>query len=705
MGAHFESNLAGVHVIGDLAGAPVIKLAMEQGHALAGHLAELPPAAGFDYDVIVAGAGAAGLNCALTLQERGRRVLVLEKAQIANTVAEFPAGKWVYDEPAGRPAAGPLWLGAATREELLARWGEAAARLTVRCGEAVTGLERDGAGWVVRTATGAYRTGRVVIATGQGGTPRRLGVPGEESPRVHHRLYNPSHFAGERIVVAGGGNSAVEAALALAEGNEVTLVHRGAEFPRLFRGNRERLAAARGLRVRTGEEVGAFEEAEVVLRSGERLGYDRAFVLIGSEAPARFLGSLGLRLEGDWSANPWVAAGLGAIGLAGVAGMGWWLGALALLALVVTGWRGNRWSWLVLAMGASYTVYGVKGGDGNEFWPFRGWGHAMLSFGGRGWSYWYTVLYTALMTVFGIQAAKRWGWETRDRFQMWRYASLIGFQWVFFFLIPEYLFRIAVENQWMGEALARDPNFVNNLWRSYGLVYAWPLFFYTFLGNPHKIWTYWGLLLSFGIIPALVLFHGKRYCSWICGCGGLAETFGDRWRHLAPKGEAAMRWEKMNAVVLAAAVVVTLLVLGRDLYGVFGKPAAEALEVYHLVADVWLVGILPVGLYPFLGGKVWCRYWCPLAKMMELMSGWYERMRWGRFAIRANDKCIACGECTRNCQVGIDVMRFALLQREINNENSSCIGCGICITVCPMDVLEFGKEKRKQNASKLVQIT
>ncbi|MFN0104296.1 MAG: FAD-dependent oxidoreductase [Bryobacteraceae bacterium] len=709
LGAHFQSNLPGVHVIGDLAGAPVVKLAMEQGYELALHIAGLGERrATGDYDVIVAGAGAAGLNCALTLRERGLRVLVIEKNRVANTIHEFPEGKWVYDEPASRPPAGPLWLGAATREELLTRWNEAARDLDVRTNESVIGLERKGDDWTVRTETAAYRTRRVVIATGQSGTPRKLGVPGEDQERVHHRLYNPSHFAGEKVVVVGGGNSAVEAALALAERNDVTLTYRGNEFHRLFKGNRERLASAKNLRVVLESEVESFGAGVLTLRTAagrEEIQFDRAFVLIGGESPVGYLQRLGLRLENDWSANPWVALGLAAVAVGAMAVLAFWVTLLAIAGLIVTGVRGNRWSWLALSMGVSYTIYGVKGGDNNEFWPYKGWGHAMLSFGGRPWSFWYTVLYTALMTVFGIQAAKRWGWDHKDRFQLWRYACLIGFQWTFFFLIPEFLFRIAVENQWVGEALAKDPNFTDNLWRSYGLIYAWPLFFYTFFGNPHKVWIYWGLLLSFGIIPALVLFHGKRYCSWICGCGGLAETVGDRWRHLAPKGDASVRWEWMNALVLGAAVVVTLLVLGKDVYTVFSKPAADGLEIYHLLADVWLVGILPVGLYPFLGGKVWCRYWCPLAKMMELFSVWYTRMRWSRFAIRANDKCIACGECTRNCQVGIDVMKYAMLQREINNENSSCIGCGICITVCPMDVLHFGAEKREQNASSLVQIT
>jgi len=126
------------------------------------------------------------------------------------------------------------------------------------------------------------------------------------------------------------------------------------------------------------------------------------------------------------------------------------------------------------------------------------------------------------MTVFGLQAMKRWGFAKRDRFQIWRYASLISFQWIFFFLIPEFLFRWAVEYQWVGAKLAHDPVFAGQAWRAYGLVYAWPLFFYTFFGNPSQVWVVWGLLLAFVIIPVLVLFHGKRYCSWICGCGGLA---------------------------------------------------------------------------------------------------------------------------------------------------------------------------------------
>jgi len=97
-----------------------------------------------------------------------------------------------------------------------------------------------------------------------------------------------------------------------------------------------------------------------------------------------------------------------------------------------------------------------------------------------------------------------------------------------------------------------------------------------------------------------------------------------------------------------------------------------------------LAAVIPVTLYPILGGKVWCRYWCPRAKWMQPWSRWFGRLR-----ITSNDKCITCGECSRYCQVGIDVMGFAKNRQEFSNKNSSCIHCGICVTVCPMDVLEF----------------
>jgi thioredoxin reductase/polyferredoxin len=722
---HRQSNIDGLFVIGDLAGAPVIKMAMTQGYEVIEHIASLPDARGSEpdvYDVVIVGAGAAGLNAALEARERGLRHVVLEKEKIANTVENFPEGKWVYAEPDAVPPKGKLWLDGARKEDLVQRWHEIVRdnHLDVRTEEPLTELCRDKDGtFELRTPKGRYRARRVVLATGQRGNPRKLGVPGEEREQVYHRLYSPRQYRDEDILVVGGGNSAVEAALTLAEQNRVVLSYRRGAFERIFKDNERKLneaVSAGRIRVLFDSNVKAFGDGKAVLSVGEgkeardvEIPYQHAFVLIGAELPVQFLRKLGLKLENEWEGSFFGAVGLTALTLFGLWFLGGktgldvptWLGgaaaAASFAAMLALALRGDRFQWLGISFLICYTIYGVKVGKGQEFWPYRGWGYESLALFGRPWSFWYTVLYTVLMTVFGLLAMKRWGLDRKDKFQIWRYVSLLSFQWIFFFIIPEFLFQWAVEYQWVGEKLASDPSFSQQAWRSYGIVYAWPLFFYTFFYNPHDIWVIWGVVLAFGVIPLLVLFHGKRYCSWVCGCGGLAETLGDRWRHLAPKGPTTIQWERMGTWVLLFAIAVTALVLISDVVEVLRKPAFEALDIYRLAVDVWLVGILPVTLYPFLGGKIWCRYFCPLAKMMELASRFFSRRKWSRFAIYANDKCIACGECTRYCQVGIDVMSYALRQEVLDNKTSSCIGCGICVSVCPMDVLHFRKEARRQS--------
>jgi len=723
-----ESNISGLYIIGDLAGAPVIKYAMAQGYEVIEHIAKLPNAIGGDgadlHDVVIIGAGAAGLNAGLQAEERGMRYVVLEKEQVANTIENFPEGKYVYAEPDSHPPKGKLWLDGAVKEDLTKRWSQIIDenKLNVRTSEGVTGVEKKDGIFHVRTPKGDYRAKRVVLATGQRGNPRKLKVKGENREHVYHRLYSPRKYKNENIIVVGGGNSAIEAAATLSEQNKVYLSYRGSEFARIFKGNERKLneaIAAKRIEPLLNSNVTEFAEHEATLkinRGGSdeirKIPYDHAFVLVGADVPRDFLKSLGLKMENEWEGSILRTLGLSLLAFIGLSifGVGFgghasflgidltfapsWIGelvfAIGLVGMVRLGMKGDRFAWLGISFFVWYTIYGVKVGTGEEFWPYKDWGYKFLSFFDRPWSFWYTVLYTTLMTLFGLQAVKRWGLDRKDKFQIWRYVCLLSFQWIMFFLVPEFLFQYAVKFQWVGEKLASDPVFADQAWRSYGLVYAWPLFFYTFFYNPHQVWVVWGVLLTFVIIPVFVLFQGKRYCSWICGCGGLAETFGDRWRHLAPKGRTSIRWEWMNLAVLIFAAVVTVVVLIKDIYGVLYNAADLGVSLYRIYADVWLVGILPVTLYPFLGGKVWCRYWCPLAKLMHLQSHLFAKLKVSKFKIVANDKCIGCYECSRNCQVGIDVMSYALKQQVLDNETSSCIGCGICVTVCPMDTLSFG---------------
>ena len=185
LGKHKQSNIPGFFVIGDLAGAPVIKSAMAQGYEVVEHIASLPGAIGGDdpelLDLLIVGAGAAGLNAALQADERGMRYVLLEKGQIANTIENFPEGKWVYAEPDSRPPKGKLWLDGATKEDLVRRWHQIITdnQLRLHTREPVTGCRKKAGVFEVSTPKATYRAKRVVLATGQRGNPRKLKVPGK----------------------------------------------------------------------------------------------------------------------------------------------------------------------------------------------------------------------------------------------------------------------------------------------------------------------------------------------------------------------------------------------------------------------------------------------------------------------------------------------------------------------------------------------
>ena len=233
---------------------------------------------------------------------------------------------------------------------------------------------------------------------------------------------------------------------------------------------------------------------------------------------------------------------------------------------------------------------------------------------------------------------------------------------------------------------------VKYAWRAWGLYQPFPLFFNTFFwwyeGDPLWVVCFFigaGILGTLIAIPIASRHHGKRFCTWICGCDGLAETLGDRWRHLSSKGKRSRAWEFQGVAIFFASVLIGFVVGG--VYQGEGNNAWW--RTYDYLVDFWLVAIIPIALYPFFGGKVWCRYWCPLAAYNGLLAKWF-----GKLKITSNDKCISCTQCSKYCQVGVDVMSFAKNQEPFDNGNSACIQCGICIDVCPMDVLSFSTENR-----------
>ncbi|HEU4538604.1 MAG TPA: NAD(P)-binding domain-containing protein, partial [Polyangiaceae bacterium] len=308
-----ESRVApGVFLAGDITGLSLIKNAIAQGRRAIEGLAGRPAAPPGGVDVVIAGAGPAGLSAALAAKERGLSYVVLEQASVAESIRSFPRGKLVYDQPLELPLAGPLWLEQCTKEELLTRWLRLVHRegLAVRERTRLVGLRPGGAagGWLVEAEEGAeggakaprrFHASSVLLAIGRRGTPRPLPAPIDEGAlgKVHYHLADAASHKGRRVAIAGLGDVAMEAACALAyqPGTAVTIVARGEAFRR---GQAEtiervqRLVAEGRIALLDRTEIERVGASEITLRgpAGARgLPYDALFVLIGNLGPDEIL--------------------------------------------------------------------------------------------------------------------------------------------------------------------------------------------------------------------------------------------------------------------------------------------------------------------------------------------------------------------------------------------------------------------------------
>ncbi len=252
----FEApGVPGLFLAGEVTGYALIRTAITHGttvvEEVARRLSDRPSGDSDDadvFDLCVVGAGPAGLAASLEAKRRGLRFVTLEQETLGGTVSKYPRRKLVMTQPVDLPLHGRLRQTAYTKEELMELWGELAQRheLPIRTGEEFRGLQREGNGFVVQTATQRYRARYVCLALGRRGSPRKLGVPGEELPKVAYSLVDARSYEGRRILVVGGGDSAVEAALGLAAqpGNTVTLSYRKASFFRIKSRNETRLNQA-----------------------------------------------------------------------------------------------------------------------------------------------------------------------------------------------------------------------------------------------------------------------------------------------------------------------------------------------------------------------------------------------------------------------------------------------------------------------------
>jgi len=698
--------IPGVRITGDLTGIPLLKFSSDSGaRAVRAILAEpdfrggeRSPSGILDIlDVAIVGGGVSGVAAAIEAKKAGLRYCVYEAAEPFATVVNFPKGKPIYTYPVGMTPSGGLQFrqDVHPKEQLLAdlerERREAGVEIT---STRIERIERAGDRLVLHHADGERTEARrAIVAIGKSGAHRRLGVPGEELDKVFDRLHDPKDFAGRKVLVLGGGDSAVETAVALAAaGAAVTLSYRRKSFGRP---KAESLAQLRSLerrgavRLALGTEVVRIEPEHVALKDDAgketRLENDVVFTMLGREAPLDFFRRSGISIRGEWKVTTALA-----------------FAAFVLSCVFLYNWKSN----------GAVNQYFQK----HELFPYNvrplstdpSTLVGTLSISLRDPGFYYSFAYCMAVLVFGIRRIRR----RKTPYVRLQTIVLTAIQWIPLFLLPYLLLP------WLGHNAHFDSGFgltfADNLfpksdaalhgreyWRAFGFILAWPLFIWNvFSWKPMTWWLVICFVQTFVLIPLIIRRWGKgAYCGWICSCGALAETLGDDHRQKMPHGPFWNRVNMVGQVILALAL---LLFVGRAISWTWpGTRVGEAarkfydgmlsgwhplgieLNYYHAV-DIFLAGIVGVGFYFWFSGRIWCRFACPLAALMNIYT------RFSRFRIfPEKEKCISCNVCTTVCHQGIDIMNFA--NKGLPMEDPQCVRCSACVQMCPTGVLSFGR--------------
>lgn len=678
---HRETSNKGMYAIGDVAGTPDIKAALNAGYELGRHIADLPRRTRdkVDYDVVIVGAGPAGVNCASELAKAGKSALVLDRKSTFQTIRAFAKSKALFVASTGdAELLGDFAFEDCRAEELINDWDDVLAKkdLEIHNYEDVKEIKQRGAFEVwTRDKEGeqlTYLADRIVVAVGKPRLLARLELEAASDKRIRYQTRYEGGVEGSKVLVVAhaGSYEGFEMALEMAPNNEVTVIYEDPGSPDLQEAFLKRFNAA----VESGRieyfqstRLSAIEDKTVTLQlpDGSSRSIDNDVIysgkIIDRELPANDLSRFGLNVERRMSTMSWVV-----------------LGSLFLFFAF---------------------VYMGKSGKADVIWPgfskVRAWIEANVGLGRLQMYQLWSLVYSIGIVGFGAKAIWKYQTKFRDAEQGYhqtkKLLSLMVFQVVFLFILPE---------------------FVLHNWRAYGIVLAWPLnlnpdsyagfvsswnaghelkplVWINGIGlNENHLYFAWTVFLTLALLPILVWRRGMSYCTWICSCGGLAETVGDDWRQFSPKGPANTKRERFIYVVLGA----TALIMMTSMMNVHGLvPVGLSATVdgvvksWSWVVDLFMCGIIPLVLYPFMSGRTWCRYACPTAGFMKLLS-----RKTTNFGIQPDKaRCIACGMCDRYCEVGVPIRKHALKGKFFSANDTTCISCGICISVCPTDVLKF----------------
>ncbi|MEM7168277.1 MAG: NAD(P)-binding domain-containing protein [Planctomycetota bacterium] len=767
----YSTNVAGLYIVGDLTGVPLLKFASDAGARAIDTIAgdsSFQRGGGDDdvLDVAIIGAGVSGMAAALQARKHGLSYEVIEASEPFSTLVNFPKGKPIFTYPTDMTPTGDLQFSAEVKEPLLEelRHQSLGAGIEPKAAR-VERVQKKGATFEVVLAGDEpnLQARRVIVAIGRSGNFRRLGVPGEKLEKVYNRLHDPKDFCGKPVMIVGGGDSALEAAIALAQcGCHVSLSYRKKEFSRPKPENVEKLQMLQrdpeadvGVEEPTSERIGvasgAFmeeyrkrgsvdllmgsqvvrvEESTVVYSddSGEHeIPNDAVFAMIGREPPLDFFRRSGVRITGETSPMQWV----------------WILLFLAAITFVYA-WKGDH---PVTKLDGRTPEQVAQGAEIPPQWPE----YMDQSVGGLGswWreqvdnretlvgtvaasmkqrSFYYTLGYTLLIGVFGVIRIRR----RRTQYVTLQTTCLFLVQLFPLFLLPEVFFPWAGYNGWWDggagkwfadsffplyggqvDAAASAPSWGHprEYWKAYGFILAWPLTVWNvFQAQPPWAWLVLSCIQTFGVIPALVYFYGKgAYCGWICSCGGLAETMGDAQRHKMPHGPKWNRLNMVGQVILAAAFVL----LALRIYG-WAVPDGQVAANFDywlsgksgsdggapfLVSWKWTVDVLLGGI---LGVGFYFKYSGRVwcRFACPLAALMHIYARFSRFRIISDKKkCISCNVCTSVCHQGIDVMNFA--NKGMPMADPQCVRCSACVQSCPTGVLQFGRVDGEGNTTKV----
>ncbi len=740
-----RTNIPGVYITGDLKGIPLLKFSVDSGTRAARRIAaERAPSTEHRasrpdsvlsahtsvLDVVIVGAGVSGMAAAREAKDKGLSFQVLEASEAFSTLINFPKQKPIYTYPKEMTPEGDLQVTADIKEALVDELRAQTRDISVtpafvekirRRGDVLEVLLKDKPSLIAR---------RVIIAIGRSGNFRKLNVPGEELDKVYNRLHDPKDFAAKKVLVVGGGDSALETAIALAyAGAEVTLSYRQKDFSRAKPENieqvkrlaenpmapvkvenpvSERVSTAvnefmerkkGSLQLLMGSVVKEIAPTFVILGGSrpriqtgsldpppetagddEKVENDVVFTMIGRDAPLNFFRRSGIQIANEWTKRR-VAACV----------------SFLLFCYFLYSWKSGGWlsdlfyqrHWFPtnlmphpnpLPMGEG----GPRPGEASLF--------QIIAVSASSPSFWYTLAYSTIVVIFGTKRMRR----RKTPYVKLQTLTLMTFQVVPLFLLPEIILP------WMGyhhllsvklaDALFPIVNYGHGreYWRAYGFILAWPLMIYNvFTHKPLFWWLVISFVQTFVIIPLLIYRWGKgAYCGWICSCGALAETLGDTQRTKMPHGP---KWNRLNMagqVILGIAFLILIVrVTGWIWPGSWPDRFFPTIEnTYKWTVDVGLGGIIGVGVYFWLSGRVWCRFFCPLAALMHIYA------RFSRFRIFAEKKkCISCNVCTSVCHQGIDIMNFA--NKGLPMNDPQCVRCSACVQMCPTQVLSFGQIK------------